>query len=245
MKIFRTIRRSLLQSNQMRKYFKYALGEILLVVIGILIALQINNWSEERKLNKERTQLLKSIKADLESDVKMITNLLTVTKTWQEKLQAESVKISSPSFSLDSLVGFINQEAFIYFLDFNGFNNNTYSSAKSSGKIEIIKEDIKRELFDLSVTQERIKATDSKYYDVHLNEVIDFNGQFPINTPFNFIKGGSAFELMWSNIDKKELVLKLNDWGSSKLNLYRIRIMNFEHVLEKTKAVLELMETDQ
>jgi hypothetical protein len=45
-KFFRHIRRSLLEQNKMGKYFKYAIGEILLVVIGILIALSINNWND-------------------------------------------------------------------------------------------------------------------------------------------------------------------------------------------------------
>ena len=46
---FRRIRKGLLGSGQARKYLLYAIGEIALVVIGILIALQINNWNEWRK----------------------------------------------------------------------------------------------------------------------------------------------------------------------------------------------------
>jgi len=48
-KFFRSIRKSLLSEGKTSKYFKYAIGEIVLVVIGILIALQINNWNENRK----------------------------------------------------------------------------------------------------------------------------------------------------------------------------------------------------
>jgi len=48
-KFFRKIRQNLLIENKTGKYFKYAIGEIILVVIGILIALQINNWNENRK----------------------------------------------------------------------------------------------------------------------------------------------------------------------------------------------------
>ena len=51
-KFFRRIRFDLMEKNKTGKYFKYAIGEIVLVVIGILIALQINNWNEQRKINK-------------------------------------------------------------------------------------------------------------------------------------------------------------------------------------------------
>jgi len=48
-RFFRTIRKKLIEEDNVRKYLLYAIGEILLVVIGILIALQVNNWNEERK----------------------------------------------------------------------------------------------------------------------------------------------------------------------------------------------------
>jgi len=65
-KFFRHIRQSSLMSNQTGKYFKYALGEILLVVVGILIALQINTWKEERQLKKEEEKILKNLAVDFE-----------------------------------------------------------------------------------------------------------------------------------------------------------------------------------
>ena len=58
-KFFRHIRQSLIKQNNMGKYFKYAIGEILLVVIGILIALQINNWSQQNQDRKEEQFMLK------------------------------------------------------------------------------------------------------------------------------------------------------------------------------------------
>ena len=64
-KFFRNIRKSLLNEGKTSKYFKYAIGEIVLVVIGILIALQINNWNELRKLQNEELNLLSDIKSNL------------------------------------------------------------------------------------------------------------------------------------------------------------------------------------
>ncbi len=69
-KFFRQIRQKLILENRMNKYFKYAIGEIILVVIGILIALQINNWNENRKLSLYEYQLLKQLKVDLETNAK-------------------------------------------------------------------------------------------------------------------------------------------------------------------------------
>lgn len=60
-KFFRKIRYDLMEKNKTGKYIKYAIGEILLVVIGILIALQINNWNEERKFKLNDFQLCKEL----------------------------------------------------------------------------------------------------------------------------------------------------------------------------------------
>ena len=60
-KFFRHIRKSLLMENKTSKYFKYAIGEIILVMIGILLALQVNNWNERRKEKSLEKVLLTSI----------------------------------------------------------------------------------------------------------------------------------------------------------------------------------------
>jgi hypothetical protein len=60
-KFFRKIRKSLLSKGKTSNYFKYAIGEIILVVIGILIALQINTWSNNRELKKEELKVMKSL----------------------------------------------------------------------------------------------------------------------------------------------------------------------------------------
>ncbi|WP_191859412.1 DUF6090 family protein [Hanstruepera ponticola] len=71
-KFFRKIRYNLMEQNKTGKYFKYAIGEIILVVIGILIALQINNWNETRKHAIAEKEFFKSITNDLNQDLKFI-----------------------------------------------------------------------------------------------------------------------------------------------------------------------------
>lgn len=60
-KFFRKIRYDLMTQNKTSKYFKYAIGEIVLVVIGILIALQINNANERRKARQQEITILKNL----------------------------------------------------------------------------------------------------------------------------------------------------------------------------------------
>ncbi|WP_223034349.1 DUF6090 family protein [Hanstruepera marina] len=68
-KFFRRIRQQLLSEGKTGKYLKYAIGEIILVVIGILIALQINNWNEKEKLKVEEVKFLKNFKQSLIADM--------------------------------------------------------------------------------------------------------------------------------------------------------------------------------
>lgn len=67
--IFKNIRRKLAAQNRATAYLRYAIGEILLVVIGILIALQVNNWNEQRKDRITERQLLTDIRKSLELDI--------------------------------------------------------------------------------------------------------------------------------------------------------------------------------
>ena len=71
-KFFRKIRQILLSEGKTGKYFKYAIGEIILVVIGILIALQINNWNEQRKENIKEQALLKRLEKEFNSNQKQL-----------------------------------------------------------------------------------------------------------------------------------------------------------------------------
>ncbi len=79
-KIFRRIRQKLLIENKFNKYLIYATGEILLVVIGILIAVQVNNWNEKRKSHNYEKQLLIQLRKDLKSNISDLENNISLQK---------------------------------------------------------------------------------------------------------------------------------------------------------------------
>lgn len=64
-KLFKNIRKNMLKEGKTTNYLKYAIGEIILVVIGILIAVSINNWNENRKVKKQEIQIYTELKSDL------------------------------------------------------------------------------------------------------------------------------------------------------------------------------------
>ena len=77
---FRKIRKGLLTENKLSKYFFYALGEIVLVVIGILIALKINNWNNAEISHQKELSYLKEIRDNLEQDAKRIDSVLAFNR---------------------------------------------------------------------------------------------------------------------------------------------------------------------
>jgi hypothetical protein len=68
-RFFRKIRQQLLTESKFRKYLLYAIGEIALVVIGILIALSINNWNQDQMIRKTELTLLDEMKNNLKADL--------------------------------------------------------------------------------------------------------------------------------------------------------------------------------
>jgi hypothetical protein len=76
LRFFRKMRSALIPENRFGRYFFYALGEIALVVIGILIALQVNTWNESRKAGIKERMLLYEMMKNLESNVTKLENML-------------------------------------------------------------------------------------------------------------------------------------------------------------------------
>ena len=79
-KFFRKIRQNLLTENRFSKYLLYAIGEIVLVVIGILIALQINNWNENRKDKIAESNILQEIKGSISTDIQQLKLRIELAK---------------------------------------------------------------------------------------------------------------------------------------------------------------------
>lgn len=155
LRFFRNIRQKLLENGNLRKYFWYALGEILLVMIGILLALQVNNWNEVRKVESDRVTLLQALKTDHESLSKDANEQFqeadhrkNVLKQLLEYSAGEEITVSD-----DSLKTMLRESMMFFFSE---FPITSYEQAKSSGKLSLIKnQDL---LWALSKNEENLKG---------------------------------------------------------------------------------------
>jgi Family of unknown function (DUF6090) len=137
-KFFRKIRKSTLKEGKTINYLKYAIGEIVLVVIGILIALQINNWNETRKQHKTEKEFITSVKNDLKQDkafIQLIVELLEPRIKAYETLNSDLLNLyHKDRKSLDSVFN-------IYFKSQRTFYpiSGSYESAVSGNQLTIFR----------------------------------------------------------------------------------------------------------
>ena len=135
-KFFRKIRQNLLIENKNGKYFKYAIGEIILVVIGILIALQINNWNESNKLKKEETLYLNRLKIDLEKDTLYYNKNIDRAHLLIDRNTSFLKKIYYVQKSIEEGRELMNLP--LWDSEYLTIQDNTYRELVSSGKLNII-----------------------------------------------------------------------------------------------------------
>ena len=86
-KFFRKIRQNLISEGKTVKYLKYAIGEIVLVVIGILIALAVNNWNQEKKDHRLGRDYLSRIHSDLVQDTMNFRSIITSNNALREDIK--------------------------------------------------------------------------------------------------------------------------------------------------------------
>lgn len=135
-KFFRKIRQDLLSEGKTVRYLKYAIGEIVLVVIGILIALSINSWNDNRLLQKEEIKYYENIKRQLIEDTQFIRNNIDFNQLFYEQYQfAIELIRNDDRNNLDSL-----EIIAINLLEFSDFHQETniYQSLVSSGEIKLL-----------------------------------------------------------------------------------------------------------
>jgi hypothetical protein len=172
----RKVRRNLIETSKMKKYSLYAIGEIALVVIGILIALQINNWNEQKKQRVTESQYMLSLLSDLEkdkNDLEESARFGGIPVMYNDSLFAELQKAPIKG----------NEKRIYHFLMLytNGievsYHDRTISQLKNSGGFGLIQDQaISDAVLDYDVhMKESMSYNESIYSNHHINHDISLN----------------------------------------------------------------------
>ena len=136
-KFFRRIRQQLLSEDKFRKYLLYAVGEIILVVIGILLALQINNWNEERKAQNAETDILQRLQLDLRDDINVLEYQINFKKNMIDGYKT-CLKILSDD-TIATKEEFMKHFSTILQVGAVKLNVTTFNNLQTTGQIRLIK----------------------------------------------------------------------------------------------------------
>lgn len=169
--LLRKIKHTLFNNGQFRRYLLYALGEIVLVVIGILIALQINNWNAEKQKEASLQSYLGSIARNISNDLAEIESIRSRRETAIGLAgQADDILLHRASFGVEE-VTFLSQ-IFLEASELLHFNANMsgYDALKSSGVLDRMQgRDIESLLYDYYDTVSRI-SQDEKNHNEFLRQ---------------------------------------------------------------------------
>lgn len=230
-RIFRNIRQTLAAENNVAKYLRYAIGEIVLVVIGILVALQVNNWNEQRKQRANELHYLINLKTDLNLNIAEIDNYITTRSS--QIASAKAVLEYFEGKPLTDLDEFNRHAINVYTWQKFFQINNTFQELTNSGNLAIISSDsIKTGLLNLETLYNKLKYEEEHFrYDseVMLYEpsygIVDINSIVK-NFTYQITQGQQGENVKLSTEDFKELLRNRKHKNGFAMATYEFSFMN-------------------
>ncbi len=234
------MRFELIEKNKTRQYLKYAVGEIVLVVIGILIALQINNWKESEKKRTLKSEYTASLILDLTNDTIQINKKVIGIK---ENLKVFTSARDSINLgyiqSVEDFERLYRYSSLDYSNTINTYNTNTFNILVSNGNIDLFDSEIREEIMELNRLQ-KFENDVSNFNRKILFEVIDSTvRKYPPNDEsFN----QELIDNLWEKENKDELPKDIIDFiGQSEFTIYRYLNLT-DDVLRQTELVIKLLK---
>lgn len=179
-RIIRTMRKRLFSENKFSNYLLYAIGEIILVVIGILIALQINNWNEDAKLRATEHTFLNRLQIDLKDNITNWNTIIEREERFYEGAKAFiRLSLQKNKDSIMKIFPYVNP---VGRWDDITMNQVTFKEMQSSGQLDLITNDsLKIKLMQLDHfyqkvfnRYESIKVGHFNNIGTPINEALDF-----------------------------------------------------------------------
>ncbi len=238
---FRTIRKNLVDDNKPLKYLRYAFGEIILVVIGILIALQINNWNEKRKQNNERILYQKSLHDDRVLDTLMI---IEGNASYQKQLASiDSIfsRLYGKDGTIDTLKIIVQNEYRPGLTSIRNLNSSTFNAMESSGKLDLFKTDLKTAILKHYLMQKSALQLLNITVNANLEQTLDFGKKYP------FQLGGDNYmsRIAWTDINERDFVIGFNRVIGYHLHALQLNLKTCHELLNGTRELIRVLNVNR
>jgi len=235
---FRKIRENMIKENRVSKYILYAIGEIVLVVIGILIALSINNWNEQKKTEEKTKSSLLALRNDLILDTLLINKNLPEIKFQFQLNESLRTRIAKPKATLDTLIQIARYEFNPNWNDQIIYNTNAYNSLNQTGLIENLPDTLKTQIknfynrkFQLNNMVERI-TTDYR------SKVADYVDTYTFGSTSLHDQGPLIDSLVWQEVNPAHLAAKFQGISNFKRILFSSNLEDMENALNNSRILL-------
>ena len=220
--LLRKLRRELLANGRLRHYFPYAIGEIILVVIGILIALQINNLNEKRLRRHAEADIYRSIGQQVTEDRRELVAVIDfnrfLARTHQRANEIISARDTGKTDSLAMLAMLLSQ-----FSDFQR-NARIYETLAMSGQLGLLEnQEIPRALQRLEMTYTQLNKLEDLHWDVIINEL---SPELRSTVNYNTLKAARAERLY--SLELQNVVVESIYLTRGKDSIYRRALMEID-----------------
>ena len=242
-RFFRKIRKGITFSGGIKKYFFYAVGEILLVMIGILLALQVNNWNENRKDRKKEKELMNAVSEEFKLDSMQMDRMLTTIKDKAEQASRIIDFLSRGQDKIDTAETLSNIYLIGRFIQYEP-SLPTFDEILSSGQSTLIrsrifKEEIKKYLkicdfHEAFLYQEG--RENKELYNRHVHKYFDAR----IFSDF-WVDGNINMDRLKNKFNKRNLLLDFEGFHSDPESLYYTR--QVAGTDEELYAILNIVKT--
>jgi hypothetical protein len=242
-KFFRKIRQKVLMENKTGKYFKYAIGEIVLVVIGILIALQINNWNENRKKEALKDEYKIALINDYTNDTIQVNDRLSRNNLRIERINSLGDSLTNGHFNnLESYYKLYNNER-VGMRVTNVYNTNSFNLLISSGKIDLFDKNLRKELMELNRLQTFEKTVQNGNKGLLFNYMQNIGSKYPgFGSP---LSKNTTHQLLWKNVQVNDLPRDLVNYLQQERYTISRYLELTNDVLQQTELVLNLLASNK
>jgi hypothetical protein len=249
-RFFRAIRRELVERGKLRTYTGYAVGEIILVVAGILIALQINNANEARLERQKELRYLTNLRVDLEYTIRELDRFIEARERRIESGQRIIDYFNGRP--VEDLQDFAYDNVFVQVWQRYYQNINTYEELVNSGNLGVISsQEIKNALMDLDLLYEKMKGDEDHmrfdfegYVYAPFFDAVDIE---PMSENFAYVmtQGQAGTEVPLSRADIETLLKDIRFKNGFTLVVYMMRAINGQFAAMREIAVDLISQIDR